>query len=34
MTIYNTEYAKVQVYLKMTFMFGLIVVGNVVDNVS
>ena len=34
MTIYNTSFEMVQVYMKMTFMFGLIVIGNVVDNVS
>ena len=34
MTIYNTTFTVVQVYLKMTFMFGLVVIGNVVDNVS
>lgn len=34
MTIYNTSFAVLQTYLKMTFMFGLLVIGNVTDNIS
>ena len=34
MTIYNTSFALEQVSLKMTFTFGLVVIGNIVDNVS
>ena len=33
-TIYNPEFGKFQDNLKLTFMFGLIIFGNVVDNVS
>lgn len=34
MTIYNTSFGADQVLSKMTFLFGVIIVGNVVDNVS
>ena len=34
MTIYNPSVGKNQMMLKMTFMLGLSIVGNVVDNVS
>lgn len=36
MTVYNTSisYEHGQIFLKMTFLFGLIIFGNIVDNVS
>lgn len=34
MTIYNPSSGKADIELKMTFMLGLIIIGNVVDNVS
>ena len=34
MTIYNPSFGKFQVFLKMTFILGLMIIGNVVDNVS
>ena len=34
MTIYSPSVGKNQVMLKMTFLFGLIIIGNVIDNVS
>jgi len=34
MTIYNSSFGRLAIFLKMTFMLGLIIVGNVVDNVS
>ena len=34
MTIYNTAFEKEILFLKTTFLLGLIIVGNVVDNMS
>ena len=34
MTIYNVSFSREDAYLKMTFMFGLVVIGNSVDNIS
>jgi len=34
LTIYNTVFPKTQIYLKMTFLIGLAIFGNIVDNVS
>ena len=33
-TFYNPAFGQSRLFLKLTFMFGLFVVGNVVDNVS
>jgi len=34
MTIYNTAFEKEVITLKITFLLGLVIVGNVVDNIS
>jgi len=34
MTIYNTAFGKEKLFLEMTFLFGLIIIGNILDNVS
>ena len=34
MTLYNPAFGQVSIFLKMTFTFGLMIIGNVVDNVS
>ena len=34
MTIYNAAFGKNVTFLKMTFLLGLIIFGNIVDNIS
>ena len=34
LTVYNIGFSESQIFLKMSFMIGLVIFGNIIDNIS